>query len=270
MRLDLLILVRLAKVEKQSHEDVVALLRPLIANDDVVERVLDGLIRGLVKDQHVTVGRGRKSPVGPLRITDRGRDHAARQLGVDSVPSWRAFRERFLPETVLGISIKKAEDMRAALIAERVLEHAAPSPSGHSQRLRSVTAIVETLLRTHARDLSTELVRRWATMKHRNEWTDDDVIKAVQTATRRVSDAGRFGGDRVFVSAIWRQLDQGAEFPGLSFDGFKKRLVAANQRRELVLARADLLGAMDPREVAASEIRYLNSTFHFVLDHSRA
>jgi hypothetical protein len=74
----------------------------------------------------------------------------------------------------------------------------------------------------------------------------------------------------VFVSALWRQLGEGSSFPGLTLDGFKSRLVAANRQQQLTLARADLVGAMDPREVAASEIRYLNSTFHFVLDRSRA
>jgi hypothetical protein len=74
--------------------------------------------------------------------------------------------------------------------------------------------------------------------------------------------------DKVYVSAIWRQLGEGASLAGMTFDQFKAQLVAANQRGALALARADLVGAMDPREVAASEIRDLSSTFHFVLDGS--
>jgi hypothetical protein len=45
-------------------------------------------------------------------------------------------------------------------------------------------------------------------------------------------------------------------------------LLKAMRAEQLVLARADLVGAMDPMRVKASEISYLNSTFHFVLDRS--
>ncbi len=52
----------------------------------------------------------------------------------------------------------------------------------------------------------------------------------------------------------------------MSLDGFKRWLVSANSERQLDLARADLVGAMDRRLVAESEIEDLGSTFHFVLD----
>jgi hypothetical protein len=43
-------------------------------------------------------------------------------------------------------------------------------------------------------------------------------------------------------------------------------LVAAHPRGDLTLTRADLVAAMDPKDVAASETRHLNATYHFIQD----
>lgn len=102
----------------------------------------------------------------------------------------------------------------------------------------------------------------------RARWDHDDVVAEVLAAIQRVPAAGRFGGDRVFVSALWRAFSRDA-FDGITFDDFKKRLIAANRKRQITLARADLTAAMNPATVIASEIAHLNSTFHFVVDWSR-
>lgn len=121
--------------------------------------------------------------------------------------------------------------------------------------------------------LGVRTVPAWREVRNRylpalvpRRWTDDDVVAAVRMATARVPESGRHGRDRVFISAIWRQLEHGVAFPGLTLDGLKKRLVAASRRQQLSLARADPLGALDRREVAESEIRHLRGTFHFVVD----
>jgi CheY-like chemotaxis protein len=77
---------------------------------------------------------------------------------------------------------------------------------------------------------------------------------------------GRFGMDKVFISAIWRKLAQDPRLRGMTLPQFKRRLVEANRARVLDLARADLVGAMDPSEVQTSEIEDMGSTFHFVID----
>jgi hypothetical protein len=41
--------------------------------------------------------------------------------------------------------------------------------------------------------------------------------------------------------------------------------VSAHRQRELELARADLVAAMDPTLVAASETRTDGATFHFIV-----
>ena len=84
---------------------------------------------------------------------------------------------------------------------------------------------------------------------------------AVKDAAARAE--GRFGR-KVFIAAVWRALIDDARFASLSLDRFKQLLVAANRDGLLELTRADLVGAMDPGLVAASEIDDLGSTFHFV------
>ncbi len=83
----------------------------------------------------------------------------------------------------------------------------------------------------------------------------EQVVRAARSAT-----AGRFGDDRVFISHVWRAM-QGH---GLDEQAFKRRLIEANQRRLLSLSRADMVELMDPAELAASEVRHLGATFHFV------
>lgn len=77
---------------------------------------------------------------------------------------------------------------------------------------------------------------------------------------------GRFGPDKVYISAIWRQVQRDLRLTGMTLPEFKKQLIIANREGRLALARADLVGAMDANEVAESEIESLGATFHFVLD----
>jgi hypothetical protein len=78
--------------------------------------------------------------------------------------------------------------------------------------------------------------------------------------TARTARSGRFGEDRVFISHVWRAMSN----QGLDEQSFKNRLVEANQKRLLSLSRADMVELMDPTDVAASEIRHLGATFHFI------
>jgi hypothetical protein len=78
----------------------------------------------------------------------------------------------------------------------------------------------------------------------------------------RASTTGRFGGDKIFISHVWHTLKH--QVRGLDERAFKDRLLEANRARLLSLSRADLVEAMDPADVAASETRYLGATFHFI------
>lgn len=97
--------------------------------------------------------------------------------------------------------------------------------------------------------------------------TAEAMLKAVREALPLVGSDGRYGSEKVFVSALWRNLQETRRLNGgYSIESFKQWLLKANRQGELVLARADLIGAMDQKLVADSEIREHGATFHFVLD----
>ncbi|HEX7838345.1 MAG TPA: hypothetical protein VF469_12810 [Kofleriaceae bacterium] len=94
----------------------------------------------------------------------------------------------------------------------------------------------------------------------------DALLTLVRDAIPTIGADGRFGPEKVFISAIWHRIEGAGGELELSLERFKKWLLTANRDRLLDLARADLVGAMDPQLVAESEIEDLGSTFHFVLD----
>jgi hypothetical protein len=87
-----------------------------------------------------------------------------------------------------------------------------------------------------------------------------DVLRAVDATTD-----GWFGDRKVFVSAVWDQLRRAPRWSGLALAELKVRLLAAHRAGELTLARADLVAAMDPALVAASEIAADGASFHFIV-----
>jgi len=88
----------------------------------------------------------------------------------------------------------------------------------------------------------------------------DDALRAAGAVTE-----GRFGDRKVFVSAAWDELRRDPRWSELALAAFKTRLVAAHRAGELALARADLVAAMDPALVAASEIAADGASFHFIV-----
>lgn len=92
------------------------------------------------------------------------------------------------------------------------------------------------------------------------------LLQRVREAIPRVGEEGRFGDEKVFVSALWHRMERDRRLGDLSLDRFKRWLVRANRDGWLVLVRADLVGAMDATLVADSEIEDRGATFHFVID----
>jgi hypothetical protein len=90
------------------------------------------------------------------------------------------------------------------------------------------------------------------------------LVDAARRAARDARD-GVFGDRKVFISTVWSALRATPPWSALELDEFKQRLVAAHRKRELVLARADLVAAMDPALVAASETQTDGATFHFIV-----
>lgn len=90
-----------------------------------------------------------------------------------------------------------------------------------------------------------------------------DFARKVRAAARACP-TGRYGDDKVFIVHVWSALEGDPELRGMDLDGFKGRLAEANNARLLNLSRADLVQAMDPKDVRLSEVAYLNATFHFI------
>lgn len=89
--------------------------------------------------------------------------------------------------------------------------------------------------------------------------------KEVQAAANAVPASGRFGDERVFIASAWEAVKHRPEVSGGSLAAFKSRLPEANRLGLLSLTRADLVGAMDPALVRASETKHLNAEFHFIV-----
>jgi len=107
----------------------------------------------------------------------------------------------------------------------------------------------------------------------RREMPIEEFAQAVNAAADGIGDEsevegkarGRFGG-KVFIAAIWRDLQNDPRFASMSVEEFKRRLLEAHRQRLLTMARADLVAAMDHNEVIGSEIHDRGATFHFVLN----
>jgi hypothetical protein len=85
-------------------------------------------------------------------------------------------------------------------------------------------------------------------------------------AAMKSSSLRRYGPSKIFIASVWEQLKHEPEFAALDDAQFKQLLVTAHQRGALTLTRADLVAAMDPADVSASETRHLNAIYHFIQD----
>lgn len=101
---------------------------------------------------------------------------------------------------------------------------------------------------------------------HRDAVTleDPSLIDDARGAAQEARD-GVFGDRKVFISSVWSMLRQRPAWSALALEDFKQILVAAHRNKQLVLARADFVSAMDPALVAASETRTDGATFHFIV-----
>jgi hypothetical protein len=139
------------------------------------------------------------------------------------------------------------------------------SDAGPPERLVRVLAAREVAApRPELRVLCDALVRRWLAGRALGPASASSFGDDVRSAAAGSPD-GRFGDRKVFVSAVWRELRKRPRWSALTLDELKHQLVAAHRAGELVLARADLVAAMDPALVAASEIATDGASFHFVI-----
>lgn len=140
-----------------------------------------------------------------------------------------------------------------------------PAPAERLVRLVATTAIGAQ--RPDVKAMVEALVRCWlagstigpATGRRGDSFVAD-VLRVANSA-----EVVRFGDRKVFVASLWDQLRKQPAWASLSLDDLKSRLVAAHHSGQLALARADLVAAMDPTLVAASQITADGASFHFVI-----
>ena len=97
--------------------------------------------------------------------------------------------------------------------------------------------------------------------------TEDGSLRRFAVRVRRAADSNQvrsFGPDKAFIGSVWQVLASDPEISGLGEREFRRLLVEAHRRGVLVLGRADLVAAMDPGDVSASEITDQNATYHFI------
>jgi hypothetical protein len=98
----------------------------------------------------------------------------------------------------------------------------------------------------------------------------DRLLILVREAIPRIGDDGRFGPEKVFVSALWHYIEDDGRLPELSLECFKSWLVTANREQLIDLVRADSQGDMNSQLLEESEIVDRGATFHFVIDRQVA
>jgi hypothetical protein len=155
-----------------------------------------------------------------------------------------------------------------ALFIQRELSSEAGPPD---RQVRLLAARALGVPRSELRALRDALVRTWLAGRTVGLAAPDDRDDRDDGFTTRVREVARsakggvFGDRKVFISSVWNDLRRSPSWAQLTLDAFKARLVAAHRAGDLVLARADLVAAMNPELVAASETTTDGASFHFIV-----
>ena len=220
-----------------------------------VERVIPALALGVAPDD----------AKAHAKLT--GRDEwtaaiAARALGLWTVgppPSLPALCDAYAWQQLgLGGKPKRCPPEVRALFFQRALAVDAAPPD---RLVRLYAAKQVGAIRPDLRALREALVRAWLAG---NELGPPSFAAEVRDVARGAR-AGVFGDRKVFISSVWDELRRHPTWSALTLDEFKARLVRAHRDGDVVLARADLVAAMDPSLVAASETTTDGASFHFIV-----
>jgi len=224
---------------------------------ELSDRVLPGLGLGIAADD------------AKLRARLDSRDAWAAAIVARALGLWRGGPPPSLPalcdalvwrELGLPGAPKRCPPELRALFVQRRLG----SEAGPPERLVRVLAAREVEApRPELRALRDALVRRWLVGRALGAEPAGFAAEVLRAAG--ASADGWFGDRKVFVSAVWSELRRDPRWAELALAEFKARLVAAHRAGELTLARADLVAAMDPALVAASEIAADGASFHFLV-----
>ena len=160
------------------------------------------------------------------------------------------------------------DEVRAYFMAMQLGDAAGPARGGSppDRLVRLLAAREVEAPRSELRALRDALVRSWLAGRALGGRSFLDEVRDV---TRLARD-GVFGDRKVFISAVWDVLRRRPQWSTVGLEDFKARLVAAHRAGDLVLARADLVAAMNPELVAASETATDGASFHFIVREAPA
>ena len=122
--------------------------------------------------------------------------------------------------------------------------------------------------RPELRALRDTLVRNW--LVGRELASPANGFAAEVRDVARAATNGVFGDRKVFISSVWDELRRHPAYAALTLDDFKARLLRAHRDGDVELARADLVAAMNPDLVAASETTTDGASFHFIVREDRS
>ena len=232
-------------------------LLPFELNIEMLKSSCDGLAdAGLVASSQKKGAR--------YTITRAGADRARSLLRTSKSGKW--------PKVLVAYSLDLAsltkDSIRIALLRELC---AIPEGTRFSTALDMF--LLQHLAQPGAKSIEQAVIRRALCLSrqeqksriaHRPQSTDlKQFAKAVMEAARGTEDG--WVGNKVFISRVWKKVQDQGSLDDMTFNAFKGLLVRANQERLLSLSRADLAPFMDQQDVLASEIRHMDATFHFLV-----
>jgi hypothetical protein len=226
----------------------------------LADRVLPALALGVAADDTKTLAKLSSRDAWAAAIVARARG----QWQHGAPPSLAATCDAFAWQGLgLAGKPKRLPAEVRSLFLQRELSVAAAPPD---RLVRQLAARELGVPRADARALREGLVRAWLSERPIGGGTGTakqfaDHVHAIARDVRE----GVFGERKVFISAVWGELHRDPAWTSLSLDEFKHRLVSAHHAGELLLARADLVAAMSPELVAASEIVTGGASFHFIV-----
>jgi len=225
----------------------------------LADRVLPGLGLGIAAEDRKSHAKLSSRDAWAAAIVARARGHWTQGpppslSAVCDAVAWQALglasKPKRLPAEVRGLFLSRDLDGADPTAPDRLVRQ-------HAARALGVP-------RADGRALREGLVRAWLLGRSLGPLATTSFVEQVARVARDLR-TGVFGERKVFISAVWDHLRRDPRWSTLSLDDFKQRLVTAHRAGDLVLARADLVAAMDPAIVTASETAGDGAQFHFIV-----
>jgi hypothetical protein len=249
--------------ENAIYKDISSLL-PIELNAEMLKGLSDGLAKGGLLTSQTVRGRNK------YLITFAGTEQARSLIRSSKSASWR----KLLVAYCLGLTGSKKINPNVVRLA--LLNELCSIPEG-TTLIRAVDRfLMHHLQQPGAKDLEQAVIRRALGMRKQDQKSRSlqsiDLVpftKEVTAAARRTPDG--WVGNKVFISHVWKAMQEQGMLLDMTFDEFKGLLIRANQQRLLSLSRADLAPLLDQQDVRASQIEHMDATFHFlVVDQQEA